>query len=444
MVMKTHKKLLLILLSLLALLIGAGMQGVNKRPSRSENALMAAHPMGNEVIVSARRPLPHAGAFGNSSATSAGLKEYLFASQGLEVQFTGLSWNGMTVDLDSIPAGGFLNLQSNSIHFDPDLPNRGFPDLFVTVNNIPVIYHTSPVSRLFNGVNTKGTAYRTYEFLTAEGKAVKMDLWLMAFDMTFRVDASAKSRVYSDRKRRDLPMNEFIPRDTRRPEFRGPSYENLEVLFRVIPGKDLWLMADGSGDGYKTLPEHPEMAIAAIECIEIEKVTDEKLIPESSGLGIDLSRGQLLPLTIDAPTDFDVSDEEGGLMLNPGFFNQPVATGIRIHNLRIRRAGKPFLGARARYVGDAFHVRFLIHVYVVGDWVIQGGAFADYEPRGPQVVSSPGLLDYVLPDFHLGFFGKFISSALILLILVLTLGLFFPSMIELLNMAIRKLFIRKK
>jgi hypothetical protein len=100
-------------------------------------------------------------------------------------------------------------------------------------------------------------------------------------------------------------------------------------------------------------------------------------------------------------------------LASESLFNSSKFSHIDIKNLGSWKEEQSwFLGDRT-FTADYYHAKFLIHLYLLGEWTVKGDTFASFEARMPTRITKPGVLDYLLPDFNLGFWGRMFAAALL-------------------------------
>ena len=172
--------------------------------------------------------------------------------QGVEVHTEALRWQNRWFrknenhGIDRV--GGVNYFDVNKIIFDPDLPERGKPDLLVTVGNVKVFRLDDFLKdiklnyKLSKFLSNKLSAEKPYDTFTWDirdknnriAKKVKMELWLLEFPVVIRVQPAA------DKKRTD-----HVPDGTRHPvtgakldkgaEYGKERYGNTTILLKFVP-----------------------------------------------------------------------------------------------------------------------------------------------------------------------------------------------------------------
>lgn len=412
----------------------------------------------------------------NSSAAD----PYLSASQGIEVHLKGLSWRGWHLGagepvVDELRRNfdaTFTNTIDN-ITFDPDFQNNGYPDLVVKVVNAPAFYSPGLLSEyLGQAVKTDPVPYKSYELQSCDGRKATMDLWLVTFDITLRIEPS-----FDHQRNTEWPFTGRHPitRETDgwsrgRREFKDMRYDRLSVLMELKPKNNFYVATAGESP-FLNPAGAPKIGIGAVECVLIEKVGEKGVNNLATTLGVDLEKGKSLPLypnlehlkEIYSYRNFQQSDpfkhshleptkelverfenlidvcENSVALADPNLFGQSKYSHIDIKNLGSwRESGSWLLGDKI-YNADYYHAKLLVHLYVLGEWVVNNEAVARFEARAPASITRPGVLSYLLPDFKLGIMGKLLGSVFLPLVLLLLVSFFFPPIRLLINELLKKL-----
>ncbi|XOV94933.1 MAG: hypothetical protein ACFHWX_09530 [Bacteroidota bacterium] len=398
--------------------------------------------------------------FNSSPIPSAFQNPYLNASQGVEAHLVGLEWTGQWFDSTTIKdlQSKFNARYINSIdmiHLDPDYPKSGYPDLFIQINRAPTLYHLGTVSQSLSSVLKIDRPIETYEMVTTNGSHLKMQLWLVQFDITFRIepddDYSSDSPTNFEGRH---PITNRRERDLRKlKENNNQRYGDMAVVMEFKPKNGSWYISDSDENDIYNTNSEPIMGIGAVECINIQKIGEGGENNNDKRIGIVLNNGKSLPIhpnlesvksvllneeyQVELPDPeiasrdyLEMKDNQGRpVTLNRDLFGVSKYSFIEIKNLGSWETGKTWIFGEKNYNADSFTASFLIQLYVIGEWVVKPTAFTKFEAREPYQVHKPGLFDKLLPDFHLGLFGKLISGIMIGVILLLLLGFFFPPIL---------------
>ncbi len=404
-------------------------------------------------------------AFSTNQIENALGNPYLSASQGIEVHLEGLEWRGkyfdpaLIQDIKTKFSGRYVNT-INQIHLDPDFPRNGYPDLFIDIQNAPTIYQPGAISSFLKDILNVKKPVNSYWLNTNSGKA-KMDLWLVEFDMTFRIEPSDNHS-----RNREIVFDGIHPitresdnsiRGKR--EMKNQRYDQMNVLLKIQPNVNHWYIADKNENGVYEPNGSPKIGVAAIECLQIQKVGEEGINNQDTRIGIVLNKGKSLPLYPSAESlksaltgtpftpevaeltkDYlELTNEEGKpIRLNNQLFNQAKYSYVSIQNLGSWKEEKSWPLGPTTFNADYFHASFLVHLYVLGEWTVKPSSFVAFEARKPFKVTKPGLLDQLLPDFKLGIFGKFVITAVLIIGLTCVLAIFFPPLFKLINALLKR------
>ncbi|MFC2126576.1 hypothetical protein ACFLU5_17435, partial [Bacteroidota bacterium] len=219
----------------------------------------------------------------------------------------------------------------------------------------------------------------------------------------------------------------------------------VSVMLKFKPKEGTWYIADRDENGILIPNGGPKTGIGAVECIGIKPVSENENL---NNIGVYLRRGSSLalyntPEDIDSKfkrTSIDMEDAlmradnkvfKGSTVINPDLFGKEKYAIIHLTNLGSWQEGS-WLSNIHRYA-DQYHARFVIHTYVLGEWNVKPVSIVEPEPRPPFELKKSGLLDFLIPDFNLGWFGKLMSSGGWIIIGFIVLSLFFPPIAVLLN-----------
>ncbi|MFC2086254.1 hypothetical protein ACFLQ9_00885 [Bacteroidota bacterium] len=226
---------------------------------------------------------------------------------------------------------------------------------------------------------------------------------------------------------------------------------------------------NGSGGKVEPLNRSPKMGIGAVECIMIQKVGEQGTNNSATRLGVEIEKGKSLPLYPDLEElkkiysyknfNSEIKDKEQVkpvsemvssyenivdiceneiVIADTNFFNKSKFSVIDLKNLGSWKQDKSwFLGA-SEYKADYFHVKFLVHLYVLGEWVVKDENIVKFEARPPSSLTKPGIFDYIFPDFKLGFGGRILSVILTPILLLLILSFVFPPLRIMINNLLKR------
>lgn len=384
---------------------------------------------------------------------------YLSASQGVEVHLEGVRWMGdwfkpgQTNGIERM--GGIAEVQINQILFDPDFEKAGMPDLNVEVTAPRFFRMQNFLDDWLGGFQLSGflgkafsekKPVETYDLETVPGKKRKMSLWLMEFDAFLRIEPSPVHDNENIGGLEKHPVTGIKTSQIRRDhEDKNQRYGNVSIMLKFKPKDGTWYLADRDENGILVPNGSPKIGIGAVECIGIKAVSENENL---NNIGVYLRRGSSLAL-YNSPEDIDkkfratginqedallpenVSQLNNNSLPNPDLFGKEKYAIIHLSNLGSWQEGS-WLSSVSRYA-DQYHARFVIHAYVLGEWNVKPVSIAEPEPRPPFKLKKSGVLDFLLPDLHLGWLGKIISSGGWIVLGIIVLGFFFPPVTALLN-----------
>ena len=369
-----------------------------------------------------------------SSASSA----YMSASQGIEVYLKGLSWRGHFIDAQT-PITDTLRKKYDALYkqtidkieFDPDYENSGYPDLLIEVKSAPSFYKPGLFSSYL--ANKDPQPYKSIELNSCGKHKATMDLWLVSFDLTFRIEPNDNFITVKETTSNDKHVISHLPIShlKKQKEYNNMRYDRLSVLLEFKPKNFCYLLQDNNS-WTSPLNPTPKIGIGAVECIQFSKVGEKGINNAATRLGVQLEQGKSIPLypqldhlvqqiayrsnknkkqaVRNLPIEQMVSKFENLVDIEDGkevfadtsFFNQSKYSLIDIKNLGSWKQKKSWFLANNEYKADYFHVKFLVHLYVIGEWLVKDENIAKFEARPPTSITKPGVLDYIFPDFNLG------------------------------------------
>lgn len=417
-----------------------------------------------------------------SYKVSSASEAYQSASQGIDVHLRGLSWRNYFLDNNENiikqlenDFDAYYTRTIEKIQFDPDFPDNGYPDLIIDIKSSPSFYRPTLFSEYLGNIGlSEPKPYKSYELNSCDKRKAMMDLWLVTFDISFRIEPNFE---YSKNKEIVFEGKHPITRSSdnsirKKKEYDDRRYDRMSVYLEFKP-KDFFYLSsnDNASNLTEPLNKSPKIGIGAVECIFINKVGEQGLNNDATRIGVVIEKGKSLPLypnldelkriysrknteeqenqkkqitpVKDMVSDYenivDICDQEV-VTADTNFFNKSKFSIIDLKNLGSWKQQKEwFLGAN-KYNADYYHAQFLVHLYVLGEWVVKDENLISFEARPPAKYEKPSLLDYLFPDFNLGIGGKFLSAVLIPVLIILILSFFFPSIKKVVNKLIEKLF----
>lgn len=398
-------------------------------------------------------------------------KTNLNAAQGVEVALKGIEWSGTMMEsvqgqLKRNFGARYVN-NYNEIIMDPDFPNCGYPDLWVTVPEVPTltIDDRKSVSRFLRKKINKEKPIESYHLQVGNNKKVRMDLWLANFEVIFRIVPDDKHNrneefPYTGKH----PITKIDADDIRRKRERNKQRYGYLTVFLEFRPKDTWFIGQPMESGVFKADRQPEIGIAAVECAKVFRIDEKGANKEDTDIYLTIEPGQSIPLynsleeVIGQFTDqyhkdaelkpavetvsadyYKMAQDSTGTFYNPDLFGKTKYSAIQIKNLGSWKSQQGFLFGNTKYEGDLFKAEFLIHLFVIGEWTVKPNSFVETDIRPPKVITKKGLIDFLLPDFKLGFFGKIFSGTVGILILIVFLSVFFPPLGKIVNGVLKKI-----
>lgn len=401
----------------------------------------------------------------NGVSLQADYGPYLNAAQGVEVHLEGIRWNNKWFKRSDRNRhgiqriGGMSDIQINQIIFDPDFPKSGMPDLNVEVTAPRFFKLKNFINRFLGDLGSGsflGKAFdehkpiKVYDLETTPDKRTKMSHWLIEFDTFLRIEPSP------DHSNSNLGGLDYHPVSRERTskirskkESKNQRYGNVSVLMKFKPKKGSWYIADRDANGRLIPNKNPKIGIAAVECISIKPVSQNKNL---NNIGVYLRKGSSLAL-YDNPQEIDANygsegikldktiteasdlvnsyEERAKTVFNESFVDREKYAILHLNNLGSWQEGS-WLSSINRYA-DQYHAKFVIHAYVFGEWQVKPVQIVKPETHPPFEMKKPGMIDFLLPDFGLGFIGKMLSGAGWIIVAFIVLSIFFPPVGMLFN-----------
>ncbi|MFC2086253.1 hypothetical protein ACFLQ9_00880 [Bacteroidota bacterium] len=182
-----------------------------------------------------------------SYKVSSAAEAYQSASQGIDVQLKGLSWRGYFLDqnqniMDKLSRDfdAYYKGTVDKIAIDPDFPDNGYPDLIVDIKNSPSFYRPTLFSEYLGNIGlAKPRPYKSYELNSCDKRKAVMDLWLVTFDITFRIEPNFE---HSRNNEIEFTGKHLITRNTnekirKQKEYNDMRYDRMAVFLEFKPKK---------------------------------------------------------------------------------------------------------------------------------------------------------------------------------------------------------------
>ncbi len=278
-----------------------------------------------------------------------------------------------------------------------------------------------------------------------------MEHWLLTFDVFLRIEPSPNHDGQNYGQLDRHPVTGIATRKIlNNKESKNQRYGNLSVMLKFKPKTGTWYITDQNEDGLWTTHNEPHIGIAAVECIGIKSESENKKL---NNIGVYLRIGSSLALyptpgSIDEQFVQNRIEEQNVLapvkplldknkaITNPDLFDSEKYSIIHLANMGSWQEGSWFSNVH-RYA-DQYHAKFVIHIYVLGEWEVRPITIAEPESRPPFEMKKTGLKDFLLPNLNMGWFGKLISGSGWILAMLLVLYLFFPTTRKLMNNLLSK------
>lgn len=394
--------------------------------------------------------------------------------EGVDIRIEGVQVDTVYFDKDNSNGienyNGKWHWDHNRIRLDPDLPNRGLPDLLSFVSSPrPLFSSDGFFDKLFGD---RYSLSKNLKEALSEFRVIDSFRWLNGDEyieiqqhvLEFHVDVGTQYNTKNDFEY-DLPNNikiDVFGNDFDKDrEWDKQRYPSTQVVLKFTP-QIFELSANDN-------PRKANFAIAAVEIIGIEnpKLDNKKnfkaSIRSDGGFGadVDMPKGRLLPLfnkLEDIPlikSKYDqgsasppnepqnisrailpfkslegMSSDE---IINKNIFNKEQYSVISIANIGTWKEGNAFIG-RDLYA-EAVRYKFALHLFVYGDWVAKFEPVTTWDAITTQSHSGKSFIDRALsglwsgfiPGFNLGGYGQVIF----IIFMVIVLSPFIPVLAQL-------------
>ncbi|MDI3525844.1 MAG: hypothetical protein PWR03_27 [Tenuifilum sp.] len=360
--------------------------------------------------------------------------------EGAEVLIAGLQHHDSIYGTKSFKP--YYTYGCNYIHFDPDHPYYGLPDLEVKVG--PVKYFQPELKGLDKlsglGFSTSPKPYKVYRkpVYDSTGKKLRvfeMQLWLTQFKVAMTIisdretpqvkpnDAFLNSRIYPgfwyQDSRKFISMNDL--RDKR--EFMNHRYCDITVILEVNPNASPWYI---KANNQQTL--RPDIAIGAVVCNELIKKPEKE-----NQIHINIQKGMLAPLFLE-PFERDINSniDSSGYVTDLAnelqeykrlnIWNRKYYIKLHSKNIGARQTGILW---NKKSFDEQLEFSFLLPLLVVGSWDVQLPWDVIPEMEAPQPYYRSFSIKNLFPDWGIGGLGKAFSLLIILGVVALLFLRFF-------------------
>ncbi len=340
----------------------------------------------------------------------------------------------------------YYTYNCNSAKLDPDHPMFGLPDIEIAVG--PVAYfepEKSTLESLINlGIDNKPKPYRTYkkrliiDSLGIQNKFIEMQLWLTTFTVNITViadrdkpqidptEAALNERIYPGYwykdSRRFVSMNDLEHKE----EYKNHLYSDITFVLEVNPNASPWYIKTDN-----TQTEIPDIAVGAVFCQQLIKHPKDE-----NKIHLQTYKGMAAPLyhkafENDDPLSNDLDESILNVLTdlenvkNENIWNKEYF--IKLYSANIGSRQKGLLGTKK--FDEQVEYTFLMPLFVVGSWDIQIPSEILPEMEAPKPYYKSLSLKNFIPKWGLSF-GKWLSSGIITILLVLILLYISPSLLR--------------
>jgi hypothetical protein len=339
----------------------------------------------------------------------------------------------------------YYTYNCNSAKLDPDHPMFGLPDIEITVG--PVAYYEPERSALESliklGIDNKPKPYRTYkkrliiDSLGIQNKFIEMQLWLTTFKVNITViadrdkpqidptETALNERIYPGYwykdSRRFVSMNDLENKE----EYKNHLYSDITFVLEVNPNASPWYIKTDN-----TQTEMPDIAVGAVFCQQLIKHPKDE-----NKIHLQTYKGMSAPLyhkafEDDNPLSNDLDESILNVLTdlenvkNENIWNKEYF--IKLYSANIGSRQKGFFGNKK--FDEQVEYTFLMPLFVVGSWDIQIPSEILPEMEAPKPYYKSLSLKNLIPKWGLGF-GKWLSSGIIIILVVLIFLYLSPSLL---------------
>ena len=385
-------------------------------------------------------------------------------NQGVQVKIEAVEILDKTISFSNdlgIPTDykGMVEHDANRFSLDPDLPNKGLPNLHISVLEPKPFSHKSFIDRLLNGSFRGATLWGNSETkvnsinwktptktLLIEEHALQfaLDVFTHFDDKNYLKDHGVKRKknVFGW----DLDKNN---------EWENRRYPPINIILSFTPQSPQLLK--------EPTVRSPAFAVSAVELIGNQAYRANKESMRSMGADKYLTIGATLPMydrfeslpleenkkkrsqvayTKSAQESsqeiLSLEGETTENVLNADYFGKKKYGVINISNIGTTSKGNIFIGREK--ASEAYRFIFALHLFVFGDWITPFRPLSEewgalQQKKQVELTSSlfdrilSGLFDTFVPSLGLGEFGQ----GLIVLLLFLLLLPFIPALLQILQ-----------
>ena len=339
----------------------------------------------------------------------------------------------------------YYTYHCNGAKLDPDHPMYGLPDIEIAIG--PVSYYEPEKSALESlvklGIDNKPKPYRTYkkrlitDSLGIQNKFIEMQLWLTTFTAIITVtadrdkpqldptEASLNEKIYPGLWYKDSRKFVSVNDLEHKEEYKNHLYSDITFVLEVNPNASPWYIKTNN-----IQTEMPDIAVGAVFCQQlIKRPKDENKIH------LQTYKGMAAPLyhqafEDDVPLSDNLDESIQNVMndleniKNENIWNKKYY--VKLYSANIGSRQKGFLGTRK--FDEQVEYTFLMPLFVVGSWDIQIPSEILPEMEAPKPYYKRLSLKNLLPEWGFSF-GKWITSVLIIFIVVLIFLYLSPSLL---------------
>lgn len=414
---------------------------------------------------------------------------HVSAYQGVEVHFDSLVWNNLLFSKDNgaellTPLNGTSSFFCNKMVFDPDLPDRGYPDIVGTLAE-PTVFDLNKFLKkplksyqISKPLNFSLSSSKPVDTQTWKTKVdgiptkIRMETWLLEFDMVISVKPASRKNndLNVDKNLRSRVTGQKVKH--MRDERDNYEYGALDIFLKFLPKTQNWYIENDAQANSLYNKGDLNIGIAAVEVIYLNP-SKNKLNKNQGEASVYLEKGGSLALTTDIndfpkrgnkglrqkdaviSTPQDLKTDIKGLitdngMLDPNLFNQPKYAVVTFPNIGTwHKKGGWF--TKEQLFSDQIEAKLLIHTFVVGQWQLKREKYVDFEAPAPisyvkastfeRALDSAGsFFKNLIPDLGLDFLSYTFWPVIILILILLVFPQFFGLLLSGIIKAVRGIF----
>ncbi|OIN27384.1 hypothetical protein [Vibrio barjaei] len=332
---------------------------------------------------------------------------------------------------------GLTSFQPNHVAFDPDYPNRGYPNLYITVlepkpfSDKSFLERMTDGSFLYSGANFTGKQNSKIDafYWKTDNHTLLIEEHALQFalDVYTHFDEKNYRKGYKKKYEKDV-FGEDIKNNY---EWDNIRYPHIKIALSFNP-QSPELAAEKNVSS-------PKFAVAAVELIRSQDYAYDKkskgemgsakhftagftlpLYPEFELLPLSSNRDNLQEGSSKKDLRQDIKRLKGSSsdeVVNSKFFNKTQYSLINIANIGTLSKGNFFLGEKR--TSEAYRFVFAIHLFAYGDWVTQytplASEWGGIEEKAQLKIKDSlidralsGLVDTFIPTFGIGSWGQYL------------------------------------